>query len=88
MKNRSNIRLKLWNKGELVLDINKRVKAKIIAFIQGKNWEKGYLKITYDNRRGYFNDGYYFSQKDLLEVLSIFTEKKLLDYILGGKNES
>ena len=86
MKNRLNIRLKLWNNGELIVDTNKRIKAKIIALAQVNFWQKAYLKVTYDNRRGFYNDGIYNNYKDLKEVLSAFTEKALLDYVLGDKN--
>jgi hypothetical protein len=43
--------------------------------------------VTYDYDRGFFNDGIYNNYKDLKEALSAFTEKALLDYILGDKND-
>ena len=83
IKTRINIQLKLWNNEKLVLDTSRRIKSRILALAQVSPWQKAYLKVTYDYRRGFFNAGEYYKYKDLKEALSAFTEKGLLDYILG-----
>lgn len=87
MKNRLNIQLKLWHKDKLVISTYRRIKSRILALAQERLWDKCYVRIIYDRRRRFFNDGEYFNYKDLKEVLSAFTEKPLLDYILGDANE-
>jgi len=71
----------------LVLAARKQIKSKILTTAQVTPWQKAYLKVTYDRNRGFFNDGFYNNFKDLKEALSVFTEKALLDYILGDCNE-
>lgn len=78
-KVRVSIRLKLWKDGKLVVDTRKRIKARILSFAQVHLWDRAYLKVTYDRKNGYYNDGYYSTYEDLKAVLAAFTEKSLLD---------
>lgn len=86
-KVRLNIKIKLWNNGKPTINAHKRIKSRILALAQEHLWGKAYLRVTYDYNRRFFNDGEYYNFQDLKESLSAFTEKALLDYILGGKND-
>jgi len=71
--------LTLYEKGELVLDIKKRIKSRVVNLIKAKSFDKAYLRVSYG--RGLFNSGLYTSRKGLVHALNAFTEKNLLEEI-------
>lgn len=80
-KLRLNIQVKFWKKGKLINSTCRRVKDRILSLAQKVKWDKAYIKVNYN--RSFYNDGFYYNFKDLKEVLSIFTEKALLDFFMG-----
>lgn len=79
------IQIKLWKNDKLISNTYRRVKDRILLLVQKENWDKAYIKVIYDIKRGYDNSGYYFSLVDLKEVLCAFTEKAEIKHILGDK---
>ena len=85
-KLRIKIRLKLWNKGKLVLSTTKLKKSAIYAELKRVIHDSSYIRVLY--APGFWNDGEYDTDEKLLNALSAFTEKSLTDeFNIGGKND-
>jgi len=68
---------KFYNeKGEVVLDTYKMVKAKIVALIEGTPATEWYIKVVYG--KDLWNDGRYKDKKTVLKVLSDWTSKDMI----------
>lgn len=85
-KLRLSIQLKLFRNGQMILCTSRLIKDRILAAAQVEMWDKAYLRVTYSNEYGLYNDGYYESFNELKQALSIFTERSLLNHV-GGINE-
>jgi len=82
MKIRLWIQLKAWQKDKLVVDTVLSVKSRVIATLQGKRWQKAYIKVNYG--RGIYNDGEYTTLRELKKALSAFVEKPTRGYLMGA----
>jgi hypothetical protein len=81
-KLRLGITLKMFKDGKLVSSTSRRVKSRIFEAITHASFPKGttgHIRVSY--YPGVYNDGHYDNKKDLKEALTMFTEKRLLDYI-------
>ena len=67
-----------WRDGSYV---RKRKKTQIIISLQGSPHKKGYLRVMY--KPDIYNDADFNSKEEALKLLTIFTEKSVLDYAEG-----
>ena len=82
------VRVKAMQGGKVVLDRTKRKKGSgrhlLIALEQNyPQADKIYVKVTYNKKLDYYNDGEYANIKDAQTALRQFTEPDLLNYIYG-----
>ena len=80
-KVRVSISLRLFKDGELVVRTTRRVKSRILLAAQKPLWDKASLRAVYDCHRGYANYAECESFELLEKMLSLFTEKPLLDHL-------
>ena len=78
MKKRISTTIKLYKKGKTVLDTTFLINARVIASAQRELWDNGYIKVRYGH--GYYNQADFTTLDELKTLLSVFTEKVLIDY--------
>jgi hypothetical protein len=79
IKLRLGFHLKLYKKGELVVDTRLRMKTRVDDRVKVALWDKGYLKVTY--KPGVFNEIDFKNYADFRKALTIFTEHQLVKYL-------
>lgn len=79
---RFTIRLKTWNEGKLTLDMLRYKKSRILAAAQVNKFSEAYLRVQY--RGGGHNDAYCFTFSEIKRVLTLFTERATVDFIVEG----
>lgn len=77
MKKRISTTIKLYKKDKTVLDTTFLINARVIASAQRESWDNGYIKVRYGH--GYYNQADFTTVDELKILLSLFTEKPLLD---------
>lgn len=78
--------LKIWKQDETVQKYYSTKIRRIIAKVKADKFLKAYIKVSYGKgmtnkrkREEIYNDGIYDNPKELLEALSAFTERSLLE---------
>ena len=87
-KIRVKITIKLFLNGKLVVRATRRIKDRILKIAKVTMWQKGLLIVSYGPSPKEQNAGCFYNFQELKEILSVFTEKSLLDYLKGEKNGS
>jgi len=78
-KLRIKMRIKLWKKGKTIVDAFRTKKSTIWSDSERVIWDRGYILVDYGN--GFINDSYHTTKESLLNALTAYTEKPLLDYV-------
>lgn len=68
----------LKENNEVVHSTKAKSKVRVFNFVQGKNFENGYVKVTYPRGKEYYNHADFESTDELKSLLGAFLERELV----------
>ena len=80
-KLRLTITVRLYKNHKLVHYANRRVKSRVLELVQRVSraeWDLGYIKVTYNVKKDYYNHAYFKNFSQLKRLVSEFTEWELV----------
>lgn len=75
------ITLKLFKRDGPIVRYRTVKRKRIYHLVEANDFAKAYLKVNYT--KDDYNDGVYYSKEDLIQALSAFTEKSLVQYLFS-----
>lgn len=65
--------------GEMVHSTKSVSRLRVSRFVQGKNFDKGQIRVVYNSKMDYTNESSFKTTLELTQLLNVFLEKELLE---------
>lgn len=83
-KSTPSVIVNLKKDGETVHSTKSSSRLRISRFVQGKDFDKGHIRVIYNGKLDYTNESEFTNANELTTLLNVFLEKELIDEFNGA----